>query len=84
MGAAVRLVVTLFVRDRCALCEEAKLLVRQWLPEAEVRFEERDVDADPELRRLYGDWVPVGLHDGKELFRLRPERAELRRRLGLS
>jgi hypothetical protein len=44
-------------------------------------FVELDIDADPELRRLY-DWeVPVLDIDGRKAFKYRVTEVELRRRL---
>ena len=48
-------------RDGCHLCEEAAEMLRQ----AGVEVALRDVDADPELFRLYDFRVPVVLRDGK-------------------
>jgi hypothetical protein len=55
---------TLLVREGCGLCEEfeSELLAlagRLALPPLDLR----DVDSDPELRRRYGDRIPVLLWD---------------------
>lgn len=53
--------VELVTREGCHLCEEAAELLRQGGVEVQLR----DVDADPELFRLYDFRVPVVLRDGK-------------------
>jgi predicted thioredoxin/glutaredoxin len=53
--------VELVTREGCHLCEEAAELLRQGGVEVTLR----DVDADPELFRLYDFRVPVVLRDGK-------------------
>lgn len=52
--------VELITRRGCHLCEDAEQLLR----DAGAEFELRDVDADPELVRLYDFRVPVVLIDG--------------------
>lgn len=54
---------TLFTRDGCPLCDEAK----DALARAGASWEEIDVDADPVLRDRYGERVPVIEVDGRVL-----------------
>jgi glutaredoxin len=58
--------VTFVTRSGCHLCEVAEPVVRAAAHEAGVRFETRDVDADPADRAAYSDRVPVVLLDGRE------------------
>jgi hypothetical protein len=53
-------VVQLVSREGCHLCQEAE----EALAGLGVSFERLDVDADPELERLYDVRVPVLLVDG--------------------
>jgi glutaredoxin len=69
--------VVLYTRQGCHLCDEAKAV----LAEEGLRIREVDVDGDPELRSLHGDWVPVVEMDGKVRFRGRVNRVLLRRLL---
>lgn len=68
-------------KDDCALCDEARLRLKD-LPEArpfllrEVRIEE-----DANLRRRYRDWVPVVLWQHEELAKGQIDWDALRRRL---
>ena len=50
----------LVTRAGCHLCDEAAAALR----ELGVEFSEVDVDADPELQRLYDFRVPVLLGEG--------------------
>jgi glutaredoxin len=55
------MLVELVTRDGCHLCEEALDLLHR----GGVDFTLRDVDADPELFRLYDFRVPVILLEGR-------------------
>ena len=70
----------LLSREGCGLCEEfeAELLAfgtRRRLPPLEVR----DVDADPDLRRRFGDRIPVLLWDGEPVAMTHFDAAEMER-----
>lgn len=60
-----RVVVEVFTRDGCHLCEDAEETVRAEAGNARVRH--IDVDADEALRTRYGDRVPVVVVDGREI-----------------
>ena len=74
--------VTLYTRSGCCLCDAAKSLLISARTRADFDYEERDIDADPELRRLYNDEVPVIAIDGKKAFKYRVDLAEFLRKLG--
>jgi len=57
--------VQVVTRVGCHLCAEALTVVRRVLDETGDGYEEVDVDADAELRRRYGEQVPVVLVDGQ-------------------
>lgn len=56
--------ITLYTRDGCHLCEDARAVIRAVAGETGEQWREVDVDADPEDRAEYGDLVPVVLVDG--------------------
>lgn len=60
-----RVVVEVFTRDECHLCEEAEVLVAKEARHARVR--RIDVDTDDGLRERYGERVPVVVVDGREI-----------------
>lgn len=70
--------VVLYTRTTCPLCDEAKLLLRdysEWLP----AVIDVDIDEDPELRDKFTNCVPVVQCDGRVRFRGRINEALLRR-----
>jgi hypothetical protein len=69
--------VQLVTRRGCHLCDDALALLR----ELALEPEQRDVDADPELFRLYDFRVPVVLIDGRVAGEGRLDRDALRRAL---
>jgi glutaredoxin len=71
-------VVTVVSRNGCHLCEVAEAEVERICAELGVPWEVTDVDADPELRAEYGEYVPVILVDGEEHGYWRVEEARLR------
>lgn len=74
--------VTLYTRVGCHLCDNAKRVIEEARRHAEFAFEERDIDADPELRRLYNEEVPVIAIDGRKAFKYRVDMKEFLKRLG--
>ncbi|SDF40450.1 glutaredoxin family protein [Halorientalis regularis] len=75
--------VTVYSRENCHLCDEAKATIETVADEmsVEVEIEEIDVDEDPDLREAYGERVPYVLVDGTPKFKFRVDAAELRREL---
>lgn len=65
----VRLV--LYTRDPCHLCDVAKTALRRLAACLPLEIVERDVDRRPDWRDRYGDEVPVGLIDGRKVFKYR-------------
>jgi glutaredoxin len=69
--------VTLYTRQGCHLCEDAKaVLVLHGLSVEEV-----DIDQEPELKARYQECIPVVVIDGVERFRGRVNEMLLRRLL---
>lgn len=73
--------VTLYTRKGCCLCDDAKKIIAEARRRAEFVYEERDIDTDPELRRLYNDEVPVIAIDGAKAFKYRLTMNELLKKL---
>ena len=73
--------VTLYTRAGCHLCEEAKQVLAAARRQMEFAYEERDIDADDELRRLYNEEVPVVAIDGRKAFKYRVDMNEFLKRL---
>ena len=72
---------TLITRPGCHLCEDAKAALDRVVAVTGDRWVEKDVTADIELEREYGDRLPVVLLDGKEHGYWRVEEERLLRDL---
>ena len=70
--------VTLYTRQGCHLCEEARLVVARVCAELGEAFDEVDVDTDPELQDRFTDEVPVTFVDGRQHDFWRVDEARLR------
>lgn len=72
--------VTIYSREQCHLCDEAKETVERVAAEIEgaVEITEVDVDDDPELAAAYGERVPYVFVDGQPKFKYRVSASELR------
>jgi len=68
------LILTVYSRAYCHLCEEMIEALRALQGLFHFEIAVIDVDADPDLELRHGDRVPVLMHDGRELchYRLEP------------
>lgn len=76
-----RPVVTLYTRAGCHLCDDARQVILAARARAEFDYEEFDIDADPELRRLYNEEVPVIAIDRRKAFKYRVDMNDFLKRL---
>jgi glutaredoxin len=77
--------VTLYTREGCHLCDEAKVVIVPLLSEFGAKLREVDIDdADPELRDRYTDDVPVVLLGSRKVAQHRVDPAQLRREFELA
>lgn len=58
-AGAGRVIVTLYTREGCHLCDEARSVMVDPIARAGAELREIDIDDDAELRRIYNDSVPV-------------------------
>jgi glutaredoxin len=75
--------VVLYGRDGCCLCDQAREVIERVRARRQFALEERDIDADVSLLRLYLERIPVVTIDGVEEFELFVDEAELERRLSV-
>jgi glutaredoxin len=75
------LVVTLYTRQGCHLCEEAKQQMAPLLDEFGAVLREVDIDADPALRAQFDFDVPVIFLGEKKVAKHRVDLAQFRRQL---
>lgn len=73
------LVLYVYGRPRCHLCDAAKAAVREALRGRPVRVVERNVEDDPAWEERFGSEVPVGVLRGRKVFKYRVDGARLRR-----
>ena len=69
----------LLTRPGCHLCEEMATVLEDVLPRHGLTWRPRDVDSDPELRRRFGEVIPVLLRDGRPVAKIRLDEAGLER-----
>ena len=53
------IIVTVYFRQHCGLCQEAEAVLRRLAPALRLQVQVVDVDADPALAVRYGDVLPV-------------------------
>ncbi len=61
--------VTLYTRAGCCLCDDAKQVIAAARQYAAFDYAEIDIDADPDLVRLYGHEVPVITINRRKAFK---------------
>ena len=69
----------LLTRPDCHLCDEMKGVLEEVLPRFGLAYEERNVDSDPDLRRRFGEVIPVLLRDGRPVAKVRIDATSLDR-----
>lgn len=74
--------VRILTRQGCHLCDEAREVVARVCADLGERFEEVDIDTDPDLVRRFTDEVPVTFVDGAQHDFWRVSEQRLRAALG--
>ena len=75
--------VTLYRREDCHLCEEAREVLEDLRAEGRFELHEVDIESSDALFRAYLERIPVVAVDGVVVAELTPDRDELRVALGL-
>ncbi len=73
--------VVLFGREGCCLCDDARDVLLRVRAKHPFTLEERDIEEDQRLLRVYLERIPVVTIDGREAFELFVDEDELERRL---
>ncbi len=73
--------VTLYTRQDCHLCEEAKAQMAPLVREFSAKLREVDIDCDPALRERYTNDVPVVFLGARKVAKHRINLAHFRRQL---
>jgi glutaredoxin len=81
MGRMSARTVTLIGKPGCHLCDVAREVIEKVCAETGSSWDEKDINQDAELYRLYWEQIPVVLVDGEQhtFWRVDPQR--LRRAL---
>jgi glutaredoxin len=74
-------VVTLYTRQGCCLCDDAKTVLARARGRVEFDYEEVDIDGDPELVEMYNDEVPVIAINRVKAFKYRVDMKEFLKKL---
>jgi hypothetical protein len=61
-------VVTLYGRDGCHLCDDAREVLLRLREDTPFELVERDIERDDDLLKRYLERIPVIALDGRELF----------------
>jgi len=81
MSKPPALQITLYTRPGCHLCEEARQQMAPVLVEFGAELLEVNIDADPALRELYANDVPVIFLGARKIAKHRVDLVQLRRQL---
>ncbi|MFD2444667.1 glutaredoxin family protein [Bacillus sp. CGMCC 1.16607] len=56
-----------YTRQKCSLCDKAKVVIEELHQEMEFEWIEKDIDESDELTEKYGLMIPVVEIDGEEV-----------------
>ena len=70
--------ITFYTRKGCHLCKKALTVLQELQKEFKFRVQLVDIDGSSHLVRLYGQDIPVGEMEGREVFRHRINKPALR------
>ncbi|MFN8121327.1 MAG: glutaredoxin family protein [Thermoleophilia bacterium] len=71
---------TVYTATGCCLCDDAREVLDRLAPELGIGVRWVHIDGDPELEARWRQEIPVGVLDGKKVFKYRVDEALLRRR----
>lgn len=71
--------VVVYSRKGCHLCDLVKDTLRTVQNKADFRWQDVDIDTDPELQKKHTDEVPVVYIDGRKAFKYHMEADEFLR-----
>ena len=81
LGVLHAVIVTLYSRPGCHLCDEAREALARVREQAAFELEEVDIETDDALHARYLERIPVVALDGEELFDYFVDEAALVRRI---
>ena len=69
----------LLTRPNCHLCKEMEAVLADVLPSLGATYSCRNVDEDPDLKKRFGEVIPVLLREGRAVAKVRVDRRDLER-----
>lgn len=69
-----------YTASGCCLCDDARAVLDRLAPELGLDVQWVHIDGDAELERRWRQEIPVGLLDGRKVFKYRVDEPLLRRR----
>ncbi|HEX2895983.1 MAG TPA: glutaredoxin family protein [Marmoricola sp.] len=74
--------VTVYGKPGCHLCDDALEIVARVCADLGTSYDKVDITDDPDLRRRFGEQIPVTFVDGRQLDFWRVDERRLRAALG--
>jgi hypothetical protein len=74
--------IALYSRPGCHLCDDARAVIERVCADTGDSYVEFSIDDDPELRRRFGEEIPVTFVDGRQHDFFRVDESRLRAALG--
>jgi glutaredoxin len=73
--------IEIMTKADCCLCDEAKEVIDQVIPDFQVELKLTDIESDPTLFETYKEKIPVVLINGVESFVYKVHPVTLRKKL---
>jgi len=73
--------IEIMTKADCCLCDEAKEVIDQVIPDFQVELKLTDIESDPTLFETYKEKIPVVLINGVESFVYKVHPITLRKKL---
>lgn len=68
-----------YTASGCCLCDDARVALDRLAPELGIAVRWIHIDGDPALEARWREEIPVGLLDGRKMFKYRVDEERLRR-----
>ena len=72
---------TVYTAHNCSLCDDVREVLEPLAPELSLRVEWVHIDGDPELEARWREQIPVGVLEGRRVFKYRVNEHQLRLRV---
>ncbi len=73
--------IEVMTKKDCSLCDDAKAVIEQVIPDFPARIKMTDIESDPQLLERYQEKIPVVLINGEESFVYKVHPITLRKKL---